>query len=336
MARAAAVDHGAHLLELGSMSRDRLVSLLSLARSFDDGTGHAVADPSTRSRLAGKSICNLFFEDSTRTRVSFSLAATRLGAGVINLTAPGSSVTKGETILDTAGVVEATGGDALVIRAKSAGAPVQVARHVRVPVINAGDGAHEHPTQGLLDIYALATALGGDRSASFDLSGLTVAIVGDIISSRVARSDIAGFTRLGARVVCIGPAPLAPASLTALGCEVATDLDAVLGEADAVQMLRMQFERHGETQQPTGHVSSRTMPGIGSVREYRALYALTEERARRMKPGAVVMHPGPINRGFEMDGSVADGLPGGPRSLVLRQVSAGVLVRMAVLASLLG
>lgn len=330
----AVLDHGSHLLDLASMPRERMVSLLTMARGFDDGTGHASSSAALRERLAGRNVCNLFFEDSTRTRVSFSLAATRLGAGVINLTAPGSSVTKGETILDTAGVVEATGGDVLVVRARSAGAAVQVARHVGVPVINAGDGAHEHPTQGLLDIYALSTMLGGDRAESFDLSGLTVAIVGDIVSSRVARSDIAGFVKLGARVVCVGPAPLAPPALSALGCEVRTDLDEVLGEADAVQMLRMQFERHGESPSPTKHVSSRTLPGIGSAREYRAYYALTEERARRLKPGAVVMHPGPINRGFEMDGSVADGLPGGPRSAVLRQVSAGVLVRMAALASL--
>ncbi|MEO0630192.1 MAG: aspartate carbamoyltransferase, partial [Planctomycetota bacterium] len=183
----AAVDHRNHLLGLDGIDRSRLVSLLESARSFDDGTGRAKRDGAHADLLQGLNICNLFFEDSTRTRVSFSLAATNLGAGVIDLTAPGSSVAKGETIIDTSTVVEATGGDALVIRAGAPGSAQSVAGHVNVPVINAGDGAHEHPTQGLLDIYALASALG--RADSFDLSGLTVAIVGDIISSRVARSD---------------------------------------------------------------------------------------------------------------------------------------------------
>ncbi|MEM9166877.1 MAG: aspartate carbamoyltransferase catalytic subunit [Planctomycetota bacterium] len=332
------------LLGLDGLSRSSIVDVLTAARSYDDGTGKPRDDGALRETLRGRSVCNLFFEDSTRTRVSFSLAAGRLGAGVINLTAPGSSVTKGETVLDTASVVEATGGDALVVRAASAGVPMQIAARVGVPVINAGDGAHEHPTQGLLDIYALASELGGERLASFDLSGLRVAIVGDIASSRVARSDIAGMTALGAEVVCVGPPALAPASLTALGCAIETDLDAVLPAVDAVQMLRVQFERHGGGSSTSAGLSSRTLPGVGSPREYRALYALTEARAKRMKPGSLVMHPGPINRGFEMDGSVADGLagglaggngsgtPGGPRSIVLRQVASGLLVRMAVLA----
>ncbi|MEM7622510.1 MAG: aspartate carbamoyltransferase catalytic subunit [Planctomycetota bacterium] len=320
----AAVDHRKHLLGLDSIDRSRLVSLLERARSFDDGTGRAVREGSHAKLLRGRNICNLFFEDSTRTRVSFSLAATNLGAGVIDLTAPGSSVAKGETIIDTANVVEATGGDALVIRAGAPGAAQSVAGHVGVPVINAGDGAHEHPTQGLLDIYALAAAHG--RADSFDLSGLTVAIVGDIISSRVARSDIFGMSALGARVICVGPPTLAPPSLVSLGCAVSSDLDAVLGEVDGVQMLRLQFERHG------GGSGPKVPPGVGSLREYRALYSLTAERATWMKPGAVVMHPGPVNRGLELDGSVADA----PNSIVLKQVAAGVLVRMAVLAELLG
>lgn len=320
-----AVDERKHLLGLDGMDRERLVSLLTRARSFDDGTGRAKREGAHAELLRGLNICNLFFEDSTRTRVSFSLAATNLGAGVIDLTAPGSSIAKGETIIDTAAVVEATGGDALVIRAKAPGAAQSVAAYVDVPVLNAGDGAHEHPTQGLLDIYALAAAHG--RDDGFDLSGLTVAIVGDIVSSRVARSDIFGMTTLGARVVCVGPPTLAPPSLASLGCEVTSDLESVLGEADGVQMLRLQFERHGSG----GH---RVPPGVGSLREYRAQYALTAERAGRMKPGSVVMHPGPVNRGLELDGVVADGVAG-PASVVLRQVSAGVLVRMAGLAELL-
>ncbi len=322
------VDHARHLIELAGMPRERIVDLLTLALSFDDGQGMPREDADLRKRLAGKSVCNLFFEESTRTRVSFSLASRRLGAGVTNLTAPGSSIAKGETLVDTASTVEATGGDALVVRSGASGAAYHIAQHVRVPVINAGDGTHEHPTQGLLDVYALCRAARGGRETSFDLAGMTVGIVGDIVSSRVARSDIAVLTRLGARVICVGPAPLAPRSLEILGCSVSSDLDEVLPELDAVQMLRIQFERHASGTE--GKPSS--PPGVGSVREYRSLYALTESRAQAMKPGAVVMHPGPINRGLELDGAVADGA----RSLVRRQVSAGVLVRMAVLADLLG
>lgn len=322
------VDHARHLIELAGMPRERIVDLLTLALSFDDGHGMPREDAELRKRLAGKSVCNLFFEESTRTRVSFSLASRRLGAGVTNLTAPGSSIAKGETLVDTASTVEATGGDALVVRSGASGAAYHIAQHVSVPVINAGDGTHEHPTQGLLDVYALCRALGGGREKSFDLSGVTVGIVGDIVSSRVARSDIAVMTRLGARVICVGPAPLAPRSLEILGCSVSSDLDEVLPELDAVQMLRIQFERHGSG----GEGKPSSPPGVGSVREYRSLYALTEARASSMKDGAVVMHPGPINRGLELDGLVADGL----RSLVRKQVSAGVLVRMAVLADLLG
>lgn len=322
------VDHARHLIELAGVGRERIVDLLRLALSFDDGRGMPREDAELRKRLAGRSVCNLFFEESTRTRVSFSLASRRLGAGVTNLTAPGSSIAKGETLVDTAGTVEATGGDALVVRSGASGAAYHIAQHVRVPVINAGDGTHEHPTQGLLDVYAVCRAMGGGREASFDMAGLRVGIVGDIVSSRVARSDIAAMTRLGAQVVCVGPAPLAPRSLEILGCSVSSDLDEVLPELDAVQMLRIQFERHGSG----GESKPGSPPGVGSVREYRSLYALTESRAQSMKPGAVVMHPGPINRGLELDGAVADG----PRSLVRRQVSAGVLVRMAVLADLLG
>lgn len=323
-----AIDHSRNMIDLAGQTRERLVSLLTLARSFDDGTGMPKQDAEHRARLSGKSVCNLFFEDSTRTRVSFSLAARNLGAGITNLTGPGSSVTKGETLVDTALTVEATGGHALVVRSGAAGAAELIAKHVHVAVINAGDGAHEHPTQGLLDVYALAAALGGGRESSFDLSGITVGIVGDIVNSRVARSDIIAMTKLGARVICVGPAPLAPRSLEVLGCEVSSDLDAVLGELDAVQMLRIQFERHGSG----GSDKPGSPPGVGSVREYRSLYALTERRAGGMKPGAVIMHPGPMNRGLEMDGTVADG----PNSVVRKQVSAGTLVRMAVLADLLG
>lgn len=322
-----AFDHGRHLIELASIDRERIVGLLKLARSYDDGAGMPRLDSALRSQLSGKNVCNLFFEDSTRTRVSFSLAAGNLGATVINLTGAGSSVAKGESLIDTAVTVEAAGGHALIVRSGAPGAAQIIAQHVGVPVINAGDGTHEHPTQGLLDVYAMASALGGGREESFDLSGLTVGIVGDIASSRVARSDIAAMTKLGAKVVCVGPAPMAPRSLEVLGGEVTSDLDGVIGDLDAVQMLRIQFERHG-----SGGKKGNNPPGVGSVREYRSLYALTEARVERMKAGAIVMHPGPMNRGLEMDGVVAEG----PRSVVRKQVSAGTLVRMAVLAELLG
>jgi aspartate carbamoyltransferase catalytic subunit len=205
-----------------------------------------------------------------------------------------------------------------------------IADAVACPVLNAGDGRHEHPTQGLLDIYTVAEAHG--RLSDFDLSGLTVLIVGDVASSRVARSAISGMTTLGARVVCVGPPPLAPASLASLGCAVSHDFDAVLPAADAVMMLRIQFERHGEARGAKGRGAS-----IPSVREYRELYGLTEERASRIKGrggigGGIVMHPGPMNRGIEIDSAVADG----PRSVVLKQVAHGVTVRMAALSLILG
>ena len=270
--------------------------------------------------LAGRTVAMLFFEDSTRTRASFTLAARRLGAEVVALTSVGTSVSKGETLTDTALTVEAMGLDAIVTRTRQAGAPRQIAQAVRCPVLSAGDGRHEHPTQGLLDTLAMAEALG--RAGTFDLSGLRVAIVGDLAASRVARSNAAAMTALGARVTMVGPPLLAPRSLSVIGhgVGVSRDLDAELARCDAVMMLRVQFERHG-----SGSILSR--------RQYRDGYALTLERARRMKPGAVVMHPGPINRGLEIDGEVADsdGSDGLPRSLILDQVRAGVAVRMAVL-----
>lgn len=251
------------------------------------------------------------------------MAARRLGAEVVDLWAVVSSVNKGETLLDSARTVEAMGVDAMVIRARGTGAAALVARELACPVINAGDGGHEHPTQGLLDAYALAES--HDRLDGFDLSGLRVAIVGDLTSSRVARSNIACLGTLGASVICVGPPALAPPSLAVLGCEVVSNLDAVLPTVDAVMALRVQFERHGEPKAETP--GAKKSAAIASIREYRELYALTPARAMAMKPGAVVMHPGPMNRGIEIDAEVADG----PRSIVLRQVAAGVIVRMAAL-----
>jgi aspartate carbamoyltransferase catalytic subunit len=242
----------------------------------------------------------------------------------------GSSVNKGETLIDTATNVEAMGVAALVVRARQSGVASLIARKVRCPVINAGDGRHEHPTQGLLDAYAFAAAMG--RSRDFDLSGLRVAIVGDIASSRVARSTIFAMRALGASVVCVGPPSMAPESLRAFKVDVSRDLDAVLPTVDAAVMLRIQFERTEAAAGAKGEALVVKAPGLASVREYRTLYALTPERADRMQAHAVVMHPGPINRGIELDAAVADG----PRSIILRQVAAGVLVRMAVIARLCG
>lgn len=326
-----------HLLGLMGMPRERLVGLLQAAARMEAAPPQSVA-----SALAGKVVANLFFEDSTRTRVSFAIAAQRLGAGVVDLTGATSSVSKGETLIDTATNIEAMGVCALVVRARQSGAAALIASRVGIPVINAGDGKHEHPTQGLLDVATLARATGRDRDGRYDLSGLRVAIVGDIAASRVARSDIAALTMLGAQVVCVGGPTLAPAGLASLGCTVERDLDALLPTLDAVVMLRIQFERAGG--EGASHAIASAAPGglppkaagtsvIASVREYREQYAMTAPRAARLKPGAVVMHPGPINRGIELDAEVADDPT---RSVILRQVSQGVLVRMAVLKELCG
>jgi aspartate carbamoyltransferase catalytic subunit len=211
---------------------------------------------------------------------------------------------------------------ALVVRARQSGAAAMIASAVKCPVVNAGDGRHEHPTQGLLDIFTIAEAF--ERLDGFDMRGLKVVIVGDVMASRVARSDIAGLTTLGAEVVCVGPPAMAPAGVACLGCGVSNDLDSVVGGADAVIMLRIQFERYGDAK-PTGE-QVKSSP-IASLRDFRERFGLTVQRAAKMKRGAVVMHPGPINRGIELDAEVADG----ERSLVLRQVTNGVAVRMAVL-----
>lgn len=262
--------------------------------------------------LAGKVVANLFFEDSTRTRVSFSIAAQTLGAKVVDLTSAGSSVAKGEALLDTAWTIEAMGVDAMVVRAGQSGAAALIEEHCSCSIINAGDGMHQHPTQALTDALAIGRALG--RDDGWDFRGLKIAIVGDVVSSRVARSDVRLLTALGAEVVCVGPAMMAPRSLEVLGCGVSHDLDSVIGDCDAVMMLRIQFERGG------GAV-------LASTREYHARYGMTQTRADSMKRGAIVMHPGPMNRGVEISPEVADG----ERSVVLEQVAGGVKVRRAVL-----
>jgi aspartate carbamoyltransferase catalytic subunit len=303
------------------MSADDIRALLRAAAAWDRGREDHP--------LAGQTICNLFAEDSTRTRTSFALAARRLGADVVEGASVGSSLSKGESLVDTARTIQAMGVQAFVVRSRQTGGAHAVARATGAAVINAGDGCHEHPTQGLLDCYSLWKALearrgqGGARPltseqvspAEFDLSGVRLVIVGDVARSRVARSAAWGMRALGAQVTLCGPGGAAPASLgRALGCDVVGDLDPLLAEADAVMALRIQKERGG-------------LGAVGALREYRERFALTRERAARMKPGAVIMHPGPANRGVEIDAEVADG----PRSIILQQVAAGVPVRMAVL-----
>jgi len=266
--------------------------------------------------FGGKVVANLFFEDSTRTRVSFSIAAEALGATVVDLTSKGSSVAKGETLLDTAWTIEAMGVDCMVVRAGQSGAAALIDEHTKCAVVNAGDGTHQHPTQALADALTIGRSFG--RESDWDFAGLKVAIVGDVVSSRVARSNVGLLRALGAEVVLVGPPGMVPGSQAALGCSLSDDLDFTLGGVDAVMMLRIQFERGG------GGV-------LASTREYHARYGMSEARAGMMKEGAVVMHPGPMNRGVEIAAAVADG----ERSVVLDQVGNGVLVRKAVLAKAL-
>lgn len=290
-----------HLLGIEGWRREEIETLLDRAEA------HLPGGSAASLVLQGKVVANLFFEDSTRTRTSFEMAAKMLGAQVLNWTAQGSSVSKGETLLDTVRNIEATGPAALVIRHRSSGAPHLVAQHVRCAVINAGDGTHEHPSQALLDAFTLRRHWG-------QLEGRSVLIVGDILHSRVARSNILCLRALGARVVVCGPPTLLPVGLEELGAEVTTNLDAALPQVDAVMCLRLQLERQSESFFP-------------STREFSRFFGLTAARAERMKPGALVMHPGPMNRGVELAPAVADG----PRSVILEQVANGVAVRRAIL-----
>ncbi|MEM6459109.1 MAG: aspartate carbamoyltransferase catalytic subunit [Planctomycetota bacterium] len=298
-----------HLLGIGDLSAADLRFVLQTARGF--------ADVSTRSvkkvpSLRGRVVANLFFEDSTRTAMSFQLAAQRLSADVLDFRGKGSSVSKGETLVDTARNIEAMGVDVMVCRHHHSGAARQLADAVGCAVVNAGDGQHEHPTQALLDLYTIAERFG--RLDTYDLSGLTVAIVGDIAHSRVARSDLLGLRKLGAEVVLVGPPTLLPSGLGGDGVTLSPDLDVVLPGCDVVNVLRVQFERLAS-------------PAFPSTREYAAFYGLTAARLTRCKDDVLVMHPGPMNRGLEIDAAVADG----PNSAILRQVTNGLAVRMAAL-----
>jgi aspartate carbamoyltransferase catalytic subunit len=299
-----------HLLDLESLSADEIVQILDTAASFKEVSGRTVKKVPA---LRGKVVVNLFFETSTRTANSFALAAKRLSADVMSFSSSGSSVSKGETLVDTAKNIEAMGVDAFVIRHWASGAPHLLARHTDCSVLNAGDGSHEHPTQGLLDIFTIREHFG-------KVKGLTVAILGDIRHSRVARSDAHGLRKLGARVILAGPPTLVPPAIaSALGVEVSHDVDEVIREADVLNCLRIQFERK----------AGRFFPG---VREYDAIYGLNEERIKRAKDHAIIMHPGPINRGIELTPGLADG----PRSVILKQVENGLAVRMAALYLCLG
>ncbi len=292
------------LLGIRELSVEEILFILDTADAFKEvGTREIKKVPALR----GKTLVNFFVEPSTRTRTSFELAAIRLSADVINITASASSLTKGETLKDTAKVLEAYHADLIVLRHSSSGAPQFLAERLRSSIINAGDGAHEHPTQALLDLYTI-------RSRKRAIAGLHVVIVGDILFSRVARSNIFGLLKLGARVTLVGPSTLVPREFEKLGVSVSYDIDSVLPTADVVNLLRIQHERQRKEY----------FPGVG---EYIRLFGLTKERAKLLKPDCLIMHPGPVNRGVEIDSELADGA----QSVILDQVTNGIAIRMAVL-----
>ncbi|MBT3278298.1 MAG: aspartate carbamoyltransferase catalytic subunit [Phycisphaerales bacterium] len=294
------------LLGLDELSAEEITYLLDTAESFSEVSTRSIKKvPALRGQVVGL----LFFENSTRTRMSFELAAARLSADPIIFTSSGSSVSKGETTLDTVKNIEAMGVDIFVMRHGQSGAPHMVARKTSASIINAGDGPHEHPTQALLDIYTIREKLGS-------IAGKKVAIVGDIAHSRVARSNIIGLQKLGAEVVVVGPPTLIPNAIAQMGCSISHSLDEVLPELDAINMLRIQFERFGGGLFP-------------SIREYHKLYGMNNARLAQCKDDVLIMHPGPMNRGVEITSAVADG----PNSTILRQVTNGLAIRMAVLYS---
>ena len=301
-----------HLCSIEELTPQSLVALLDLADHMAEVNARSIPKVPA---LRGKTVASLFFEDSTRTRISFETAAKRLSAETMTFSVSTSSVNKGESLRDTVETIAAMGVDAFIVRHKSSGVPWQIARWTEASIVNAGDGWHQHPTQALLDCFTIRTAL--NRRTGFD--GLRIAIVGDIKHSRVARSDVQAFALLGAAVTLVAPPTLLPPSLDGWPVEVAPDLDAVIGETDVLYLLRMQRERMNEALVP-------------SLREYTARFGLTPERAARLQKHALVMHPGPMNRGVEMAVDPSE-LPG---SVITQQVTNGVAVRMAVLFHLLG
>lgn len=297
------------LIGIRELSRDDMELVLETALSFKEVSGREIKKVPA---LRGRTIVNLFLEPSTRTRTSFELAAKRLSADVINFQASTSAIVKGEGLKDTAETLEAMNADLAVIRHSAAGAAHFLSRVSRLGVVNAGDGAHEHPTQALLDLFTIKDKLG-------KTDGLKITIIGDISHSRVARSNILGMTKMGAEVTVVGPPTLIPAEVEGLGCGVSHNLDEVLPDSDVVYLLRLQLERQTESLMP-------------SLREYAGRFGLTARRYDQMKKGAIIMHPGPMNRGVEIASEVADK----PNAVITEQVSNGVAVRMAVLYLLLG
>jgi aspartate carbamoyltransferase catalytic subunit len=298
-----------HLLGLEDLSREEILTILDTAEDYVELSQRR---RKKRATLTGKVMVNLFFEPSTRTRTSFSLAARRLSADTLDFTPGGSSLSKGETFIDTAKNIQAMGVDVMVVRHSSPGAPHLLAKHLHCSIINAGDGAHEHPTQGLLDIFTI-------RQLKGKLENLTVGLVGDIAHSRVARSNIHGLTKLGAKVIVCGPPTLVPQTITELGVETSHSLDEVLPRCDVINMLRIQFERQRNGLFP-------------SIHEYAHLFGMDSARLAKAKPDLLLLAPGPINRGVEITPEVADG----PHSAILQQVTNGLAVRMAVLYLLCG
>ncbi|MFQ5867136.1 MAG: aspartate carbamoyltransferase catalytic subunit [bacterium] len=297
------------LLGLEYLDREEINLILETAKPFKELFTRSVKKVPP---LRGKTVVLLFYEPSTRTRISFELAAKRLSADVLNISASTSSVAKGESLIDTAKTLEAMKADFVVIRHSMAGAPKILARTISASIINAGDGTHEHPTQGLLDMFTIWEKKGR-------LSGLKVAIVGDILHSRVARSNIWGLNKMGTKVYVVGPATLIPPRIEEMGVKVYYDLDEIIDELDVINILRIQMERQKENLFP-------------SLREYNEIFGITDRRLKRAKKDLLVMHPGPMNRGIEISSSVAEG----SRSVITEQVTNGIAVRMAVLYLLAG
>ena len=293
-----------HLLDIESLSAAEITTILDTARSFKAVGQRAIKKVPA---LRGKTVVNLFVEPSTRTRISFELAAQRLSADVINFSIEASSFKKGETLKDTALNLQALNADFIIIRHSASGAPHFLSRVLDAHVINAGDGAHEHPTQALLDTFTI-------REKKGKIAGLNVTILGDILYSRVARSDIWALLKLGANVTLCGPSTLVPKTFEQMGCRVTHDVDEAIRDADIINLLRIQHERQRKTMFP-------------SIGEYTQLFGLNKARLARTKPDALIMHPGPINRGVEIDSEIADC----GRSVILEQVTNGLAVRMAVL-----
>jgi aspartate carbamoyltransferase catalytic subunit len=296
--------HRKHLLGLEELSAGEISLILDQAAKFKK---QANEGETKNNSLKGTVVANLFFEPSTRTKTSFNIAAKRLSADTVDFTAASSSLSKGETFIDTAKNIEAMGVDHVVVRHSTPGAPHLLAKHLKANILNAGDGTHEHPTQALLDIFTIRENLGS-------LEGITVTLVGDILHSRVARSNIWGLTKLGANVIVCGPSTLIPPQIEKLGVKVSHNFDEILAESDCINLLRIQFERQRNAFFP-------------SIREYAHLFGMNGERIRKAKKDVLVLAPGPINRGVEITPDVADG----PNSVILDQVTNGVMIRMACL-----